>query len=186
MSEVGRRSRSSWIALVLFAGCSDAGRSLDGSLGVVEVIETPPPIALVREIVAPPMLPSLSVFQPVVPEFVYVEPLPLPVNHVVRAANSPSGAMSLGVVQSVEVEVEIRGGSAGNRHIAAVFVSPQGLVWERQATIVEGKPGETQLAHFSLPVAATFIEEQQLSGTWQITTLDEGVEQASATFALVP
>jgi hypothetical protein len=125
-------------------------------------------------------------FQPVVPEFIYVDPLPLPVSHVVRAVSSPAGSQSLGVVQSVEVEVEISGGVAGNRHIGAVFVSPQGLVWERQGTIVEGRPGETQLAHFSLPVAATFIEEQQLSGTWQITTLDEGVEQASATFALVP
>jgi hypothetical protein len=170
------------IALVLFAGCSDAGRRLDGSTAVVEVIETPPPIALgTTPLPLPPVLPLLQA-QPLAPQMVYLEPLPPPARHVVRVATSATPRLDL--VQSVEVEVEVEGGASGTRHISAVFVSPQGLVWERQGALIDAKPGEKQLAHFSLPVASTFIEQQHLSGTWQITTLDEGLEEASATFSL--
>jgi hypothetical protein len=88
------------------------------------------------------------------------------------------------LVQSVEVDVEVEGGAYGTRHIWAVFVSPQGLVWERQGALIVAKPGEKKLAQFSLPIASTFIEQQHLSGTWKITTFDEGLEEASATFSL--
>jgi hypothetical protein len=87
-------------------------------------------------------------------------------------------------VQSVEVDVDIEGGAFGERTINAVFISPAGFAWEKQLTLIEGKAGQTQQAHFTLPVAATFISDQKLFGGWQVTTLDEGVEQASATFAL--
>lgn len=168
------------IALVLFAGCSEAGRRLDGSLAVVEVIETPPPIAVEP---TPLPLPVLEA-QPLGPVLVYLEPLPPPARHLVHVATAPATTVRMDLVQSVEVDVEVEGGVYGTRHISAVFVSPQGLVWERQGAVIDAKPGEKQRAHFSLPIASTFIEQQHLSGTWRITTLDEGLEQTSATFSL--
>ena len=167
------------LTLVVFTGCIDASLTLDGSLGVVEVIETAPPIELTTE----PVI-ALLPLGPQVPELIYLEPIALPAQHVVIATTFPAQSRKLSTVQSVEIDVEIEGGAYGAREISAVFVSPQGLVWERQTTMIEGKRGQTQVAHFSLPVASTFIEDQQLSGTWQITTLDDGVELASATFAL--
>jgi hypothetical protein len=172
------RSTSLGIALVMFAGCADAGRSLQGSLGVVEVIETPPPIAVEPV----PLLVAL----PLVPVEINLEPLPLPARHVVLASTVPAGSSRLSLVQSVEVDVEVEGGAYGAREISAVFVSPQGLVWEKQGEVIDGKRGEKQRAHFSLPIASTFIEEQQLFGTWRVNTLDDGVELATTTFAVSP
>ncbi len=165
--------------LVVFTGCVDASHKLDGSWGVVEVIETAPPIALTPDPVIAPLP-----LAPLLPELIYLEPMPLPARHVVIATTSPASSRQLSTVQSVEIEVEIEGGASGAREISAVFVSPQGLVWERQATLIDARRGEKQVARFSLPVASTFIEEQQLSGTWKIITLDDGAELASATFAL--
>lgn len=172
------------LTLVVLTGCADVSRWMDGSLGVVEVLETPPPIAVVIAPPPPPVRdPSIALVS--APEPVYLQPLPQVTRHTVRAHLEPSGARRLDAVQSIEVEVEIEGGSYGTREISAVFVSPQGLVWERKGMLIDGKPGEAALAHFSLPVAATFIEEQRLSGTWQINTLDEGLEQASASVELL-
>lgn len=169
------RALSSLVALAL-GGCVDQARRLDGSNAVVEVIETPPPV----EVTAPPPSGS-AVFAG--PTLIYVEPLPSPVRHVVSVRLEPA-MTKLDDVQSVEVDVRIEGGVVGDRKIHAVFVSPQGFAWERQAAVITSRAGESATAHFSLPVAATFIADQRLAGTWQITTLDEGVEQASATFAL--
>lgn len=180
-----RRSLSLAITLVVFAGCNEMTVPSDGSSHVVEVIETPSPSAITQ---APDThaeaRPFLVAQEVTVPELVYYEPLALPATHVVLASTAPASSRRLSAVQSVEIDVEIEGGALGVREISAIFISPQGLVWERQGALIEAKLGEKQLAHFSLPVAATFIEDQQLSGTWQIHTLDEGVEQASATFAL--
>lgn len=170
-----RRRALLLITIAVFAGaCSDAARSFDGSSAVVEVIETPPPIALepVGEVLF------------IAPQPTYVDPLPLPATHAVRVRFEPPTARTLGEVQSVEVSVEIVGGALGTRAIHAVFVSPSGLAWEKQLTLIDAKRGEGQQANFTLPVAATMISEQALSGTWQVTTLDEGVEQASASFTL--
>ncbi len=179
MAPIQRRTFLLPLTLVVFTGCVDASRTLDGSMGVVEVIETAPPIELTPEVVVAP----LPVW-PQAPELIYLEPIALPARHVVIVTTSPAQARKLSTVQSVELDVEIEGGAYGAREISAMFVSPQGLVWERQATMIEGKRGEPQVAHFSLPVASTFIEDQHLAGTWQITTLDDGAELASATFAL--
>lgn len=165
--------------LVILAGCTDAGRRLDGSLGVVEVIETPPPIPVASH---PPQLTPLLATPP--PQLFFAEPLPSPVRHVVQARLVPAGARALNEVQSIEVEVEVEGGRRGEREIALVFVSPQGLVWERQQALIETTAGGRTTATFSLPVAATFVEEQKLSGDWQVRSIDEGVEQATSSVTL--
>ena len=174
MSKVCHRASSLLMLAVVSAGCSEAWQTLDGSLGSVEVLETPPPVALEA---APPN----ALVQPFVE--IHLEPLP-PTRHVVRASLLPAGARRLDQVQSVEVAIEVEGGALGSRQISAVFVSPLGLVWERQGMILEARRGAKQLAVFWLPVASTFIADQHLSGTWQIITLDEGAEQTTATFAL--
>lgn len=172
-----RRSPVIAIALCLFWGCSDTRRAWNDSLGTVEVVEAPPPDALES-------VPLVPLIQNVPLEQIYLEPPPLPLRHVVQVALFPAGARRLEEVQRVEVTVDVEGGAYGSREVSVVFVSPQGLVWERQATRIEGKQGTTQLATFWLPVASTFIDQQRLSGHWQLNTLDQGVEQASATFAL--
>ena len=169
------RASSLLMLAVVSAGCSDVRPKLDGSLSVVEVLETPPAIAL-------DATPLNALVQPFVQ--IQLEPLPLPTRHVLRASLLPTGARRLDEVQSVEVEIEVEGGALGTRQISAVFVSPLGLVWERQGTLLEARRGEKQLAVFSLPVASTFIADQRLSGTWKILSLDEGAEQANATFVL--
>ncbi len=178
MSKICHRAGSLLLLAVLSAGCSDARPTLDGSSSVVVVLETPVPVAL-EGTEATPLNALVLPFTPI-----HLEPLPLPTRHVVRASLMPTGARRLDEVQSVEVEIEVEGGALGTRQISTVFVSPLGLVWERQGTLLEARRGEKQLAVFSLPVASTFIADQHLTGTWQIITLDEGAEQTIATFAL--
>jgi hypothetical protein len=102
----------------------------------------------------------------------------------VHVSFEPAHARTLAEVQSIEVDVDVEGGPVGTRVVHAVFISPQGFAWEKQPGTIDAKPGEVQRAHFSLPVASTMITEQRLFGAWQVTTLDEGVEHASAAFAL--
>lgn len=159
------------------------GDQLEGTGGAVEVLPAPPVITAQPNdpvVVATPVLTAL----PAAPELVYFEPLPLPPSHVITAVTAPSSTSHLNEVQSVEVEVEVTGGALGQREISVVFVSPQGLVWQRQAGLIAGKAQGTTSAKFSLPVASTFIEDQQLFGTWKVNSLDEGVELARTTFVL--
>lgn len=163
------------MALLVLSGCTDRAPRLLTPAAPIDVIEAAP----VAPITVEP-LPAL----PIVPEPVYLVPMPLPARHQVTTAALPAGATTLDLVQSVEVEVEVVGGEVGSREIAAVFVTPQGLVWQRQASRTTMGAEGALIAHFSLPVAATFIEDQQLFGRWQVLTLDDGVEQASASFEL--
>lgn len=159
-------------SLVVFAGCTDLARRVDGSLGVVELIETAPPIEVVPTPVVPsPVGPSSQV---ILSEPIFAMAAPPPARHRVTITPQPVGARSLDQIQSLEVDVEVTGGVLGSREISAVFISPQGLVWERQLTLLDAQGAAAMNAHFSLPVASTFIEEQQLSGRWQIDTLDDG------------
>ncbi len=118
------------------------------------------------------------------PRFVDSAEAQVLLRHVVRVSVEPASARSLAEVQSIEIEVDVEGGNLGSRQISAVFVSPLGQVWEKQVAVIDAAAGQTSRAHFSLPVAATFIEDQRLAGTWQLKTLDDGIEHGSANFAL--
>lgn len=146
------------------------------------MIETPPPI----EIEAAPEAQLAAPGEPqvIAPEPVFFMPVPPPARHVVTASAAPAGAQALDVVQSMELDVEVSGGALGHREIAVVFISPQGVVWERQVSVIDARADDPQRVHFSLPVASTFIEDQRLSGAWQVMTLDDGVELATTTFTL--
>lgn len=150
------------------------------------MIETPPPIELAPEPEPVPELPlaPLGEARVLEPQPVFFAPVPPPARHVITASATPAGAQALDAVQSVELEVEVSGGALGHREISAVFISPQGVVWERQVSIIDARPDEAQRVHFSLPVASTFVEDQRLSGAWQVMTLDDGVELATTTFTL--
>lgn len=170
------------LTIVAFTGCVERPRQVSIELQVPTleaddvarpVVPDPPPVAFV------PPAPAVEV--------VYVEPLPSPIRHTVRTRTVPPQATTLGEVQSVEVELELEGGPAGAREVGVVFVAPAGFSWERQvATVDRTADGAPQTVRFSLPVAATLIADQGLSGTWNLTTLDEGVEQAATTFVLNP
>lgn len=177
-----RRLAFSAVALLISAGCNEPGRRLDGSLNGVEVIATPAPEELVPE--PAPQLAPLGEARVLEPQPVYLEPLPPAARHVVSTSAAPAGALSLDTVQSIEVDVEVSGGTLGHREIAVAFISPQGVVWERQVSLIDARAAAAQRVHFSLPVASTFIEDQQLSGTWQVTTMDEGVVLGTTTFTL--
>ena len=143
----------------------------------VDVIETAPIAPITEEL---PPLPAVLV----TPQLIYLEPMPPPPKHVVTAIASPAGSAELDTVQNVDVEVTVEGGAIGTRTISVIFVSPLGQVWQRQREVIDMHAGETQRVVFSLPVAATFIEEQRLSGEWRFITLDGEVEQATTTFTL--
>ena len=163
--------------LLFLSGCSDLATRFGTPAVPVDVIEAAPIAPITEET---PTLPAVLA----TPELIYLEPLPPPPKHVVTATAFPSGTTDLNTVQSMEVEVTVEGGPVGTRAISVIFVSPLGLVWQRQRESIDVHAGEAQVVHFSLPVAATFIEEQQLSGQWQLTTLDGEVEQATTNFTL--
>lgn len=166
-----------WPVIILtltLSACSEPGRSLE--FAAASDVEVKPPAPLV----APPVLEAL----PATPVYQYGEPQPLPPRHAVTVTLVPAGARTLHDVQRVEVAVTVDRGAAGRREVSAAFVSPQGLAWETQHTTLELASGGSALAHFSLPVSATFLEDQRLAGVWQVTTLDDGVEAAAASFAL--
>lgn len=167
------RISTALVALTLW-GCSDRA-ALETTVSPVRADPpvtpvTPPPLAV---------LPAQPVYQ-------YSEPLPLPPRHVVVVTLVPAGARTLHEVQRVDVDVTIDRGAVGQRRINAAFITPQGLAWETQQATVELATGGSAVAHFSLPVAATFIEDQHLAGAWQVTTLDDGAETAAASFEVTP
>jgi hypothetical protein len=170
-----RTTRRAVIVLTLgLLACLEPGRSLE--LATVSNVEVQPP----EPLVTPPVLEVL----PAAPVYVYSEPVPLPARHVVTVRLVPEGARTLHDVQRVEVDVTVDRGAVGRRRISAAFATATGLAWETQQATVEVAEGVSAVAHFRLPVAGTFLEEQRLAGTWQVTTLDEGVEVAAASFTL--
>lgn len=177
---VAHRFAMAWSVLVLGVACADTDRGLTTGLGDVRVLETSAPDHLPS---SPGPLGTVLVPDP---ELLYAEPAPLPVKHTVRAGLRPTGAPRLRDVQAAEVEVEVSGGALGARELSALFVSPQGLAWERQSKRVSVSAGATVTVRFTLPVANTLIEDQGLAGRWSVTTLDDGVEQASTTFEVAP
>lgn len=175
---VAYRFAVAWGAVLLGAACADSGRALSTGLEAVQVRGAPAPAPVSP---GPP-----GAVLPQAPELLYAEPSPLPVKHALRVGLQPSGALRLHDVQAAEVDVEVSGGAVGAHEVSALFVSPQGLAWERQAQRVTLAPGATATVRFTLPVANTLIEDHALSGRWTVTTLDDGVEQAATTFEVTP
>lgn len=167
------------LALACFSGCDDFAARLDGSSGVVEVNDTLPPEPVVP---APPLLAPPTV---VPPTLSYAEAPPMPVQHTVRWRFEPATATTLDEVQSVELEVDVQGGGRVDRTVSLLFTSPNGVAWQGQRERLAGS-NALQTLHFTLPVAATFVSDQRLTGDWQVTTFDDGLAQASATFRLEP
>ncbi len=163
-------------------GCVDTARTFAGPPGGVMEVEQQPPTNLVPS--DPALLPT-----PLVRGFeeVLLDPLPEPARHTVRTRLLPVGATTLSEVQSVELELDVEGGPVGARELGVVFVAPAGFAWERQVQTLERASGDgSKTLRFTLPVAATLITDHGLAGDWHVTTLDEGVEHAAATFTLAP
>lgn len=170
------------LVVLLAWGCVDTARTFAGPPGGVMELEPQAPIDLVPP--DPSLLPG-----PLVRGFeeVLLEPLPEPTRHVVRTRLLPVGATTLSEVQSVELELDVEGGPVGARELGVVFVAPAGFAWERQVQTLERASGDgAKTLRFTLPVAATLITDHGLAGDWHVTTLDEGVEHAAATFTLAP
>ncbi|MDP1919481.1 MAG: hypothetical protein Q8L14_24735 [Myxococcales bacterium] len=171
------------LLLVLLAwGCVDTGRIFEGPPGGVMEVEPQAPTNLVPP--DPSLLPTplLRGF-----EEVLLEPQLEPARHIVRTRLLPLGAATLAEVQSVELELDVEGGPVGARELGVVFVAPAGFAWERQVQTLERASGDgAKTLRFTLPVAATLITDHGLAGDWHVTTLDEGVEHAAATFTLAP
>lgn len=169
-----------WGLVLSAAGCADAGRTLTTDLDDVRVLEQSGPDPL-------PVSPGpLGAVIPPGPELLYAEPAPCPPRHLVRAALLPAGATTLRTAQAAEVTVEVSCGAVGAREVSVLFVSPQGLAWERQARRVAVARGATETVSFKLPISNTLVEDQALSGRWSVTTLDEGVELATTSFEVAP
>lgn len=176
-----------WGLVLSAVGCADAGRAL--STGLEDVRATAPERAagdLGSALLLPVSPGPLGAVVPPAPELLYAEPVREPARHLVRTTLSPIGATTLRDVQAAEVEVEVSGGAVGAREVSVLFVSPQGLAWERQARRVDIAPAATATVRFSLPISNTLVEDQALSGRWSVTTLDEGVELAATSFEVAP
>lgn len=177
---VAYRFALAWGMALSALGCVDAGRALTTGLEDVRLIEQSGPDPL-------PIAPGpLGAVIPPAPELLYAEPAPVPPRHLVRAALAPVGAATLRDAQAAEVIVEVSGGAVGAREVSVLFVSPQGLAWERQARRVDLTPGATVTVRFSLPISNTLVEDQGLFGHWSVTTLDEGVELGATSFEVAP
>ncbi len=173
----GLRVTVAWGALLLLVSCVETERALEPGLRDVAVVATQPPV----------YAPGPQGFAlPPAPDLVFAEPAPLPVRHAVRVSFVPAGAQRLGEVQAVQVAVAVTGGPRGAREVTVNFVSPPGLAWERQARLLDPSATPGGELVFTLPVAATLIEEQRLFGRWSLTTLDDGAEAAAASFEVLP
>lgn len=162
------------LAALTLAACPAAGPGNNSP-----AVEVPPPAFVALDTPEP-----YATVEPLPPQLLYVELPPSPPQHRVSARLVPDGAASLRLVERVEVTVEVSGGPVGNRDVGVVFVSPAGLAWQQQVRRVDAVRGEALTVQFSIPVAATLIEDHALAGRWAVTTLDDGVERAAADFVL--
>ncbi len=161
-------------AALALAACPAAGPARDAP-----AVDVPPPDFVALDTPEP-----YATVEPLPPQLLYVELPPAPPQHRVTARLLPEGAASLRLVERVEVTVEVSGGPVGNRDVGVVFVAPAGIAWQQEVRRVDAVRGVPLTVRFSLPVAATLIEDHSLAGRWTLTTLDDGAELAAADFVL--
>lgn len=83
---------------------------------------------------------------------------------------------------SIAVDVD---GATGDE-LAVEFTMPDGTLYERQAQPLQDAPFTTQRFEFTLPIAGTWIESQQLYGEWRAHVLVGARELLAEPFTVAP
>jgi hypothetical protein len=85
---------------------------------------------------------------------------------------------------SIELHVVVVGATGGE--LAIEYVTPDGSMYQRQVQPLVEAPFAEQAFDFSLPVAGTWIEANQLYGDWNAHVLVGAAELLSEPFTLSP
>ncbi len=97
----------------------------------------------------------------------------------------PAAATSVRAVRQVTIGFDVVG--AGDSSIAAVeFVNAAGFNYARQELTIGGSPFDTHHLQFILPVAATAIDTQAMTGTWTARLLIDATPTRDQPFELTP
>src|SRR5439155_3709365 len=88
-------------------------------------------------------------------------------------------------VFTVTVQVVVKN-SQGPHELSAEFVAPGAINYERRATAIDGPVDQEKMVTFVLPVAATMIDQQKMTGTWVVKLFHDGAQLSAPTFELLP
>jgi len=95
----------------------------------------------------------------------------------------PPGAHSPSTVRSVTATFSVVGVTASS-DLDVEFSMPDGLPYEKRIATLNADPFNAQQLQFILPVAGTFIDTNDLNGTWQINLRLGGDILSAQTFEL--
>lgn len=92
------------------------------------------------------------------------DPPPPPLSATAWAAYDPPLERSRHEVRAVTIWVEVLGARPGP--LALELSTPDGTLYERQVQLASGSPYVAQRFSFVMPVAGTWVEAHDLTGTW--------------------
>jgi hypothetical protein len=107
-----------------------------------------------------------------------------PIKVVGGLSFEPSNATTVSDVREITVTFDVDN-AASAQTAAAEFVAPSGLPYQRNETQVGVAPPSTDHLSFTLPVAATAIDSNKLSGTWAVNLVINGATVATQNFELL-
>jgi hypothetical protein len=85
---------------------------------------------------------------------------------------------------SIDLHVVVLGATGGE--VAIEYVTPDGSMYQRQVRPLIEAPFVEQPFDFSLPVAGTWIEANQIYGDWSVHVMVGAAELLGQTFTLSP
>ena len=107
-----------------------------------------------------------------------------PLAATVGVTLAPAGATTLSEVRQITVTFDVSNALAPN--VAAVeFVDPNGLPYHRDEAPIGVAPPAVDHLSFELPVAATAIDFNKMSGVWAVRLLIDSQAVASQNFELL-
>jgi hypothetical protein len=95
----------------------------------------------------------------------------------------PPGLNAVSQVRQVVVTFEVKD-AQGAGQAAAEFVAPSGAPYHRDEAAIGLVPGQVDQLSFELPVAATAIDTNKLTGRWTVRLLVDGKALATQDFEL--
>ncbi len=134
----------------------------------------------------PDPLPVLVLEQvPPVVEVPPPEPPPLVVSIEPTVTFDPPEAETVGTIRATKFELDVQG-AEGEHEVALQVLTPSGHTYQLLTQKMTGARNGSVRVGFDLPVAGTFIDSSNLSGTWTARVLLDGEERGALTFELEP
>lgn len=97
----------------------------------------------------------------------------------------PEGTTGVDEVETVTIHADVIG-AQGPTGIVEELITPSGDAYQRNVETLFGDVDQLQPVDFTLPVAGTFIQMRQLTGTWTARLSVNGQVVATQTFELAP